>query len=61
MFSGSGKGVSYTPLTLHVKKADVPDLTLVDLPEITRVPVNGQTQNIHAKNLQGDYEVHQAT
>ncbi|XP_010417984.1 PREDICTED: dynamin-related protein 4C-like [Camelina sativa] len=45
--AGSGKGVSDTPLTLHVKKAGVPDLTMVDLPGITRVPVNGQPENIY--------------
>ncbi|CAE5962710.1 unnamed protein product [Arabidopsis arenosa] len=45
--AGSGKGVSDTPLTLHVKKNGVPDLTMVDLPGITRVPVNGQPENIY--------------
>ncbi|KFK40779.1 hypothetical protein AALP_AA2G039700 [Arabis alpina] len=45
--AGSGKGVSDTPLTLHVKKCGVPDLTMVDLPGITRVPVNGQPENIY--------------
>ncbi|KAL1192097.1 Dynamin-related protein 4C [Cardamine amara subsp. amara] len=45
--AGSGKGVSDTPLTLHVKKDGVPDLTMVDLPGITRVPVNGQPDNIY--------------
>ncbi|XP_018438947.1 LOW QUALITY PROTEIN: dynamin-related protein 4C [Raphanus sativus] len=45
--AGSGKGVSDTPLTLHVKKEGVPDLTMVDLPGITRVPVNGQPENIY--------------
>ncbi|XP_010417985.1 PREDICTED: dynamin-related protein 4C-like [Camelina sativa] len=45
--AGSGKGVSDNPLTLHVKKAGVPDLTMVDLPGITRVPVNGQPENIY--------------
>ncbi|ESQ29442.1 hypothetical protein EUTSA_v10023925mg [Eutrema salsugineum] len=47
VIAGSGKGVSDTPLTLHVKKAGVPDLTMVDLPGITRVPVNGQPENIY--------------
>ena len=45
--AGSGKGVSDAPLTLHVKKAGVPDITMVDLPGITRVPVNGQPDNIY--------------
>ena len=30
-----------------MKKAGVPDLTMVDLPGITRVPVNGQPENIY--------------
>ncbi|KAF8075488.1 hypothetical protein N665_1090s0004 [Sinapis alba] len=47
VIAGSGKGVSDAPLTLHVKKANVPDLTMVDLPGITRVPVNGQPENIY--------------
>ncbi|CAA7040649.1 unnamed protein product [Microthlaspi erraticum] len=47
VIAGSGKLVSDTPLTLHVKKAGVPDLTMVDLPGITRVPVNGQPENIY--------------
>ncbi|KAL1221079.1 Dynamin-related protein 4C [Cardamine amara subsp. amara] len=47
VIAGSGKGVSDAPLTLHVKKVGVPDLTMVDLPGITRVPVNGQPENIY--------------
>ncbi|KAL1209087.1 Dynamin-related protein 4C [Cardamine amara subsp. amara] len=47
VIAGSGKGVSDTPLTLHAKKAGVPDITMVDLPGITRVPVNGQPENIY--------------
>ncbi|GLU02374.1 hypothetical protein SLE2022_196260 [Rubroshorea leprosula] len=45
--AGSGKGISNTPLTLVVKKNGVPDLTMVDLPGITRVPVHGQPENIY--------------
>ncbi|PKI33473.1 hypothetical protein CRG98_046122 [Punica granatum] len=41
------KGISNTPLTLVVKKDGVPDLTMVDLPGITRVPVHGQPENIY--------------
>ncbi|XP_058734092.1 dynamin-related protein 4C-like [Vicia villosa] len=44
--AGTSKGVSNTPLTLIVKKNGVPDLTMVDLPGITRVPVHGQPDNI---------------
>uniref|UniRef100_A0A7N0TTQ9 Uncharacterized protein n=1 Tax=Kalanchoe fedtschenkoi TaxID=63787 RepID=A0A7N0TTQ9_KALFE len=45
--AGNGKGISKTPLTLVVKKNGVPDLTMVDLPGITRVAVAGQPENIY--------------
>ncbi|XP_061945711.1 dynamin-related protein 4C-like [Populus nigra] len=45
--AGNGKGISNTELTLVVKKNGVPDLTLVDLPGITRVPVHGQPRDIY--------------
>ncbi|KAL8543637.1 hypothetical protein ACS0TY_004274 [Phlomoides rotata] len=45
--AGQGKGISNHPLTLVVKKKGVPDLTMVDLPGITRVPVQGQPQDIY--------------
>ncbi|CAH9071035.1 unnamed protein product [Cuscuta europaea] len=45
--AGRGKGISRTPLTLTVKKHGVPDLTMVDLPGITRVPVHGQPEDIY--------------
>ncbi|KAI6684389.1 hypothetical protein NL676_030302 [Syzygium grande] len=45
--AGHGKGVSNAPLTLVIKKDGVPDLTMVDLPGITRVPVHGQPENIY--------------
>ena len=45
--AGDGKGISKTPLTLVVKKTGVPDLTMVDLPGITRVPVRDQPENIY--------------
>ncbi|XP_048322235.1 dynamin-related protein 4C-like [Ziziphus jujuba] len=45
--AGPGKGISNSPITLVVKKLGVPDLTMVDLPGITRVPVRGQPDNIY--------------
>ncbi|KAL8543684.1 hypothetical protein ACS0TY_004304 [Phlomoides rotata] len=45
--AGKGKGISDTPFTLIVKKNGVPDLTMVDLPGITRVPVHGQPEDIY--------------
>ncbi|KAF2313381.1 hypothetical protein GH714_010675 [Hevea brasiliensis] len=45
--AGDGKGISNTPLTLVVKKKGIPDLTMIDLPGITRVPVHGQPEDIY--------------
>ncbi|KAG4164298.1 hypothetical protein ERO13_A13G006000v2 [Gossypium hirsutum] len=45
--AGPGKSISNIPLTLVVRKEGVPDLTMVDLPGITRVPVHGQPDNIY--------------
>ncbi|KAF3338123.1 dynamin-related protein 4C-like protein [Carex littledalei] len=45
--AGAGKGISDAPITLVVKKKGVPDLTLVDLPGITRVAVHGQPEDIY--------------
>ncbi|KAL4627335.1 hypothetical protein ACB092_05G158500 [Castanea dentata] len=45
--AGLGKGISNNPLTLEVRKNGVPDLTMVDLPGITRVPVHGQPEDIY--------------
>ncbi|KAF7043598.1 hypothetical protein CFC21_052928 [Triticum aestivum] len=45
--AGSGKGISDRPITLFVRKRGLPDLTLVDLPGITRVPVKGQPDDIY--------------
>ncbi|KAF5814967.1 putative dynamin GTPase [Helianthus annuus] len=45
--AGSSKGISNVPLTLVVKKNGVPDLTMIDLPGITRVAVHDQPENIY--------------
>uniref|UniRef100_A0A0C9S6J8 TSA: Wollemia nobilis Ref_Wollemi_Transcript_14676_2408 transcribed RNA sequence n=1 Tax=Wollemia nobilis TaxID=56998 RepID=A0A0C9S6J8_9CONI len=45
--AGQHKGISYSPIILHIKKVGTPDLTMVDLPGITRVPVGGQPADIH--------------
>jgi GTP-binding protein EngB required for normal cell division len=45
--AGGGKGISDAPITLVVRKRGVPDLTLVDLPGITRVAVQGQPEDIY--------------
>ncbi|GMY37778.1 dynamin-related protein 4C-like [Fagus crenata] len=45
--AGPFKGISDVPLTLEVRKNGVPDLTMIDLPGISRVPVHGQPDNIY--------------
>lgn len=47
VIAGCGKGISNTPLIFLVKKNGVPDLTMIDLPGITRVPVHGQPDDIY--------------
>eukprot|EP00250_Pteridium_aquilinum_P015290 c22498_g1_i1 orf=21-2045(+) len=47
--AGTGKGITDNPITLNVSRPGVPDLTLVDLPGITRVPVQGQPDDIYEK------------
>ncbi|KAK5872875.1 hypothetical protein PBY51_013533 [Eleginops maclovinus] len=44
--AGTGSGISHELISLEIASPDVPDLTLIDLPGITRVAVNGQKENI---------------
>ncbi|KAM5180976.1 interferon-induced GTP-binding protein Mx2-like [Mantella aurantiaca] len=44
--AGEGNGVSDELITLEVVSSDVPDLTLIDLPGITRVPLPNQPADI---------------
>lgn len=45
--AGTSKDVKDTPIQLLIRKPHAPDLTMVDLPGITRVPVHGQPENIY--------------
>ncbi|KAF3790254.1 Dynamin-related protein 4C [Nymphaea thermarum] len=45
--AGDGKTISNTSLTLVVRKRGLPDLTMIDLPGITRVPIHGQPDDIY--------------
>lgn len=47
--AGAGKGIADKPITLNVSRPGAPDLTLVDLPGITRVPVQGQPDDIYER------------
>ncbi|TNN34508.1 Interferon-induced GTP-binding protein Mx [Liparis tanakae] len=44
--AGVGVGISDDLISLEIASPDVPDLTLIDLPGITRVAVKGQAENI---------------
>ncbi|XP_069367181.1 interferon-induced GTP-binding protein Mx [Paralichthys olivaceus] len=44
--AGVGVGISDDLISLEIASPDVPDLTLIDLPGITRVAVSGQPENI---------------
>ncbi|KAK1902139.1 Interferon-induced GTP-binding protein Mx [Dissostichus eleginoides] len=44
--AGPGSGISHELISLEIASPDVPDLTLIDLPGITRVAVKGQKGNI---------------
>uniref|UniRef100_A0A8C2HBZ1 Myxovirus (influenza virus) resistance G n=1 Tax=Cyprinus carpio TaxID=7962 RepID=A0A8C2HBZ1_CYPCA len=44
--AGKGVGIRDDLITLEVMSPDVCDLTLIDLPGIARIPVNGQPQDI---------------
>ncbi|KAM7006229.1 interferon-induced GTP-binding protein Mx-like [Tautogolabrus adspersus] len=44
--AGKGSGISDDLIRLEIASPDVPDLTLIDLPGITRVAVKGQSQDI---------------
>ena len=39
--AGKNKGIISTPICLTVHSPNCPDLTLVDLPGITRIPMSG--------------------
>ena len=43
---GQDKNIVDKPIILHIYSHTCPDLTLVDLPGITRIPIAGQAKNI---------------
>ncbi|XP_035873342.1 interferon-induced GTP-binding protein Mx1 [Phyllostomus discolor] len=46
LMAGEGVGISHELISLEVSSPHVPDLTLIDLPGITRVPVGNQPPDI---------------
>ena len=46
ILAGGNKNVRDAPISLFIQKPGAPDLTMVDLPSITRVAVHGQPLDI---------------
>uniref|UniRef100_A0A672LMN7 Interferon-induced GTP-binding protein Mx-like n=1 Tax=Sinocyclocheilus grahami TaxID=75366 RepID=A0A672LMN7_SINGR len=46
VLAGIGEGISHEMITLEIQSCDVPDLTLIDLPGITRVATGNQPKDI---------------
>ncbi len=44
--AGKNRGVCQIPITLEIHSADIPDLTIIDLPGLTEVAVEGQDPQI---------------
>lgn len=57
MLAGDGVGICDDLISLEITSPDVCDLTLIDLPGITRVPVKGQPEDIgdQVKNKKDDF------
>ncbi|XP_052409021.1 interferon-induced GTP-binding protein MxE [Carassius gibelio] len=52
VLAGNGEGISHEMITLEIQSCDVPDLTLIDLPGIARVPTGNQPKDID-KQIKG--------
>ncbi|GAW80068.1 dynamin protein [Plasmodium gonderi] len=55
--TGGNKCIKETPIIIEIRKSDVLDLTLIDLPGLTKVPVGNQPQNVEEQivNLVNKY------
>merc|ERR1719159_2301566 len=56
--AGKNKGIVNDPIILTVYATGAPDLTLIDLPGITRVPVKGSDQTEDIEKLTRDMALH---
>lgn len=45
---GNRKNIIDKPIILDIYSANCPNLTIIDLPGLTRIPIDGQDANIHA-------------
>ena len=56
-FAGANKGIIDDPIVLTIYATGAPDLTLIDLPGITRVPVKGSDQREDIEKLTKDMTI----
>ncbi|CAK0814491.1 unnamed protein product [Prorocentrum cordatum] len=56
--AGKNKGIVNDPIVLTVYATGAPDLTLIDLPGITRVPIKGSDQSEDIEKLTRDMTLH---
>lgn len=60
--AGNKKGIVNKPIKLTITSCDCPDLTLIDLPGITKIPLEGsdQPKNIEeiTKKMCTEYEIY---
>jgi vacuolar protein sorting-associated protein 1 len=47
-------GIVDDPIILTIHSAECPDLTIIDLPGITRIPLKGSDQNLNVEKLTTD-------
>jgi dynamin 1-like protein len=47
--AGDSKGVSACPIVLKLFSPNVVNLNLIDLPGITKIPIQGQPEDIEAR------------
>lgn len=40
--AGKGKGISFEPIILQIEGPEIPTISCVDLPGLTKIPVGGQ-------------------
>eukprot|EP00927_Polykrikos_kofoidii_P051247 TRINITY_DN45034_c0_g1_i1.p1 TRINITY_DN45034_c0_g1~~TRINITY_DN45034_c0_g1_i1.p1 ORF type:complete len:813 (+),score=173.26 TRINITY_DN45034_c0_g1_i1:55-2493(+) len=58
MVAGSNKGIVNDPIILTIYATGAPDLTLIDLPGVTRVPVKGSDQVEDIEKVTRDMTMH---
>jgi dynamin 1-like protein len=56
--AGANKGIVNDPIVLTIYSTNAPDLSLIDLPGITRVPVKGSDQTEDVEKLTRDMTLH---